>query len=372
MSLKRYRMIALCLFGITVNAALFGPALQLTFQGINDFMNIYSGTHLAFTGGMYDVPSNLHVMRESAGWENVNRLFNRPPFYALFMQPLGWLPFLTASHVWELLIPVTIAAFCYLWPGDRKTATWACCWSFPLFYVFANGQDVAILLVLIALTIRKMRNGEDMAAGLLFSLCSIKFHLLLLVPLLILGQRRWRFLGGLGIGGALLTILSFVPGGWNWPVKYLRLLLNPIGNPWPDRMPSVHGIASNLPYAGLFEAVGTIAVATLAWRAVRQGGFEYGLAAVLAGGILVAPHVYLSDCALALPAILLTMPLAAAAWQRHFHFFLLSPLCYIWSLTGPAWITAVALILYLVVLAGGWVAVRSRVQSENSACVATS
>src|SRR5262249_15223867 len=150
--------------------------------GINDFMNIYSGTHLAFTDGMYDVPSNLHVMREYAGWENPNRLFNRPPFYALLMWPLGRLPFLTASHVWELFIPATIALFCFLWPGNRRTAAIACCWSFPLYYVFANGQDVAILLVLIALSLRAMRNGKDTTAGLVFSLCSIKFHLLLLLP----------------------------------------------------------------------------------------------------------------------------------------------------------------------------------------------
>jgi hypothetical protein len=263
------------------------------------------------------------------------------------------LEFLTASHVWQLLVLATIALFCRVWPGDRKMTALVCCWSLPLFHVFANGQDVAILMVLIAFAIRAMRKGQDTAAGLLFSLCSIKFHLLLLLPLLIVGQRRWHFLKGLAMGGAVLTVLSFPPGGWDWPVRYLRLLLNPIGNPWPTHMPSIHGISSSLPYSSVFEMLGTIAVVLLTWRAVRKGDFEYGLAAVLVGGILVAPHVFLSDCAMAVPALLITMPLADEPWRRKFHYFLLVPVCYLCALLGPAWVTGAALILYLVSIAIG-------------------
>ena len=358
---RRSHVIALCLCGLAVSAFLFGPSLQVTLQGLNDFMNFYSGTHLTFTDKMYDVPANLHVMRESAGWENVNRLFNRPPFYALLLWPLGRLPFLPASHLWEILVVATVAAFCLLWPGDRKGTTMVCCWSFPLFHVFANGQDVAVLLVLVALAVRAVRKGQDARAGILLSICSIKFHLFLLLPILILGQRRWRLLGGLAQGGAVLAMLSFAAGGWDWPVKYFRLLLNPIGNPWPKLMPSIHGISSSLPHSGIWEAFGTLAVVLLVCHSVRKGGFEYGLAAVLVGGILLAPHVYLSDCALTVPALLLTLPLASRAWQHGFHLFLLSPVCYIWALTGPAWVTGVGLILYLVLIAVGYAGVRSRI-----------
>jgi hypothetical protein len=368
---SRARIIGLCLLGLAISAFLFGPALEITLLGRNDFMNFYSGAHLAFTDSMYDVPSNLHVMREAAGWDNVNRLFNRPPFYALLLWPLGRLPFLAASHVWEILIIATIAAFCFLWPGDRKVTTLVCCWSFPLFHVFANGQDVAILLVLIALAVRAMRKGQDTLAGILLSVCSIKFHLFLLLPILILGQRRWRLLGGVMGGGVVLAMVSFLSGGWDWPVKYIRLLLNPIGNPWPDRMPSIHGISSSLPQSGIWEVLGTIAVVLLVWQAVRRGNFEYGLAAVLVGGILLAPHVFLSDCAMTVPALLITMPLATVAWQRRFHLFLVSPIGFIWALLGPAWITGVVLILYLVSIAAGRVFVRSPLKSIDTACPVT-
>jgi hypothetical protein len=336
---------------LALNAFLFGPALQVTFNGRNDFMNFYSGTHLAFTGGMYDVPSNLRVMHVSAGWENVNRLFNRPPFYALLLWPIGRLPFPAASHVWEILIVLTVIAFCFAWPGDRKKVALACCWSYPLFFVFANGQDVAFLMVLVGLGIRDMRNGRDMRAGLLFALCSIKFHLLLLLPLLIVRQRCWRLLRGLAWGGAALAALSCISGGWDWPAKYLRLLRNPVGYPWPAAMPSVPGISASLPHSGVWVVAGTIVVLTLVWHACRHRTFEYGLAATLVGSILVAPHVYLSDCAMVLPALLTTMTLASTSWRRYFHYFLFSPVCYIGALLGPAWITGVALIAYLVWMA---------------------
>src|SRR5690349_10096268 len=83
------RFVACCLLGLGISAFLFGPSLQVTYQGRNDFMNFYSGSHLAFTDGMYDVPANLRVMHDTAGWENTNRLFNRPPFYALLLWPIG-------------------------------------------------------------------------------------------------------------------------------------------------------------------------------------------------------------------------------------------------------------------------------------------
>jgi hypothetical protein len=347
----RMPMIVLCLLGIGFNAFLYGPSLRLTAFGINDFMSMYAGGRLAFTGGLYDLNQNLLLQRETAGWQNVDRLFVRPPFDALLMWPLARLPFLLASHVWEILIVAAIALFCCLWPGDRKTAALACCWSYPLFDVFANGQDVAILLVLIALAMREMKRGRDTKAGLLFSLCSIKFHLLFLLPILILRQRLWRFLAGLALGGAILLAVSFALAGWNWPMEWATLVRNPVSNPWPDAMPSVHGLTADLAHGGLWQAAGTLAVALLAWLACRKGGFEQGLAAVLVAGILVAPHAYLSDCALALPALLITLPLATAAWQRYFHLFLLSPMCSIWTVIHHTWITAAALITYLALMA---------------------
>jgi hypothetical protein len=336
------RVVIFCVLGIAFHALVFGPSLKMTAAGNNDFMSVYSGTRLAFTGGMYDLGENLRVQRDSAGWENVNHLFMRPPFVALVLWPLGLLPYVTASHAWGILTVGMVAMFCWLWPGDRKMAALACCWSLPLFHVLANGQDVAILLVVIALAMREVRRGRETVAGLIFSLCAIKFHLFLLLPVLIIGQKRWRFLGGLASGGTALFLLSFAAGGRHWLTKYAAFLANPIGNPWPHAMPNLHGLIST----EIWQAAGITLVALLAWVAVR-GGFEYGLAVVLTGGILLAPHAYLSDCALAIPALLITLPMAGAAWQRGLHWLLLSPVLPLCVLTGPAWAMALGLMGYV-------------------------
>jgi hypothetical protein len=155
-----------------------------------------------------------------------------------------------------------------------------------------------------------------------------------------------------------LAAVSFAAGGWNWPAKYLRLVSNPISNPKASEMPSIHGLTAGLAHSGFWEAAGIVAVVALAWRAVRRGGFEYGFAAALVGGILVAPHVYLSDCAMMLPALLITLPLAGAEWQRYFHMLLFSPVSTIGVLLGPAWVTAVLLLLYMATVAFGPIAER--------------
>jgi hypothetical protein len=344
------RTTVLCLLGVAFNALIFGPSLELTSRGFNDFMSVYSGARLAFSGQMYEVGPNLAIQREAAGWENINHLFMRPPFDALLLWPLGRLPYVPAAWMWEGLIVVCTAAFCMLWPGDRRSAALACCWSFPLFHVFANGQDIALILLLVALAAREMRRGREGVAGAIFAACSIKFHLLLLLPVLIVSQRRWRFLGGLASGGAILFALSFLPGGLNWPVKYAALLRNPIGNPWPESMPNIHGLTFALPASDVWERIGYLAVLGLTWVACRGRSFEYGLAAVLVGGVLVAPHAYLSDCAMLIPALLITLPLAGQGAARTFHLFVMSPVCTIWAMLHPTWVTTMSLVAYLAFL----------------------
>jgi hypothetical protein len=344
---SRSRTVALCLLGIAFNTAFFGPALRMTATGYSDFMSIYSGARLAFTGGMYNLDRNLQVQQQTAGWENIHRLFLRPPFDALLVWPLGQLPFRQAAIVWEIMIVLTVSLFCYLWPCNRKIAALACCWSMPLFDVFAEGQDIAILMLLVVLAMREMKRGRDITAALLFSLCSIKVHLFLLLPILILRQKLWRFAVGILLGGSVLFAVSFSSGGRNWPKNYFALLSDPISNPWPDVMPSIHGLTAGLPYSMLWQALGIAVVVLLAWIACKRGGFEYGLAAILVGGILVAPHAYPQDCALVLPALLITLALTTADWHRYLHIFLFSPFFEICTFFNQTWIAATALIAYL-------------------------
>ncbi len=64
------------------------------------------------------------------------------------------------------------------------------CLSLPALAGLLQGQDVAFLLLLAALAIRLEGGGQDFAAGLVLSLCSIKFHPFLLLPVLLLAQGK--------------------------------------------------------------------------------------------------------------------------------------------------------------------------------------
>jgi len=97
---------------------------------------------------------------------------------------------------------------------------------------------------------------------------------------------------------------------------------------------------------------GERAAAGLVWVAARRGSFDCALAATLISGILVAPHAYLQDCSLALPALLITFRLSAARSLRYFHVFLFSPFCAVWAMLDAGWIVASALLAYLGVVAG--------------------
>jgi hypothetical protein len=118
-------------------------------------------------------------------------------------------------------------------------------------------------------------------------------------------------------------------------------------------MPNVHGLVAGLPHSSVWEIAGMLAVAFLTWIACRKGGFEYGLAAVLAGGVLVAPHAYIQDAAMAIPAVLITFPLAATAPRRYVHLFLASPFFGVWAIIDATWVTAFAIIAYLASLSTG-------------------
>jgi len=162
------------------------------------------------------------------------------------------------------------------------------------------------------------------------SLCLLKFHLFLLIPIWICTRRQWRFGRGLLVGCGVLGVLSFVAGGWAWPLHYWALLREPANNPYLELMPNLHSFLAGRPLAEIVSA-GLLACAV--WLAARRNG-ELGLAAALAGGILAAPHAYMADGAVLLPALLLVMKSATRVWTRVISCYLLTPVPWVLLMIG--------------------------------------
>jgi hypothetical protein len=151
-----------------------------------------------------------------------------------------------------------------------------------------------------------IRRDLDFAAGLLLALCSIKFHLFLLLPVVLILHRRWRVIHGALAGGALLVSLSIVADSWQWPQHFLAVVSNPELHPHPERMPTLYGLLYML---GIHSRAAEIAlsagVAVWVGLLARRWGFEMSVGLALAGGLLVCHHAYVADTVLVLPALAL-------------------------------------------------------------------
>ena len=178
-----------------------------------DFSAFYAGGKLAGMPQTYSPDAVFAVEDRAMGCHMQNLIFIKPPFYAVLMWPLAQLPFMTAIVIWRILGLAALGAFLWLWPGDRLVHAAGCVWFLPVATSFNVGQDVAFVLAAATGAYLLLRTGRPFLAGVLFGLCAIKFHLFLLLPLLIFHRRLWRTaLGGLSVLAVFLAI-SFAAYG---------------------------------------------------------------------------------------------------------------------------------------------------------------
>jgi hypothetical protein len=301
--------------------------------GSNDFVAFYSGGRLAGTFHLYNGERIRQVQAERVGVTGEAWLFIRPPYYAALFWPLARLPYRAAYAVWQVVCLGAVVAFVMLWRRTPPGATaLSVCLSLPLGLSLMNGQDLPLLLLWIALALRAHQKGQPALAGMLLALCAAKPHLLVLLPLLIAAQRLWRLAWGLAAGGALLAGLSFILAGPGWPREMAAVLADPAVHPHLAMMPNLRGVSAAAQWAL------APAVAAAVWWVARRRSFYYGLAATLAGSLLVSFHAYLPDCTLLLPAALIVATEAARWPARWMAIALLTPLPYFLApalLAGP-------------------------------------
>jgi len=297
--------------------------------GHNDFIQLYTGARLAFTGGLYDRARVTQVQQESVGVTGEAWRYTRLPYYAGLLWPLGLLPYRAAYGVWQVLSVGALAGFAALWRPPRLGLTVLfTLLSLPAFAGLMNGQDLSFVLLWLALAARLHHSGRPFWAGVALALCASKFHLFVLLPVLLVGQRAWRLAAGLACGGAALVVLSFAVGGVDWPVDYWRVLTDPAIHPDAGNMPNLHGLVSFWPAVRWLEWPAAALTIGAVYRVARRGNFDTALAATLAGGLLVSYHSYLPDCSLLLPAALVVLSASASAWLRVLAMFLLTPVAY--------------------------------------------
>ncbi len=342
-SSRNLRCCVLCFAGLAVNVVLYLPFLHYTPD--TDFLGLYPGGRLCGTGHLYDTLHVLAVQREAIGHDNSQRLFIRPPFYAAMLWPLARLSYRHAFEAFQMLMLAAVAAFVWFFPfADRRSAAIACCWSMPLFGSFVFGQDLALLLGLTAVGLMVLKANRPIQAGAIFSLCAIKPHLFLLLPILVLERRMWRFGAGLLAGGSVLIALSFLAAGPKWLPAFWGAATLPETNRGLAAMPNLNGLVNGrLPW----EIAGALIVCALVWHVIRRSNLEWSFAAIFAGGVLISHHTYIADCAILLPALLAVREQADGEWQRLLALFLMTPIVFICVyLAGVGLLGRLALVLF--------------------------
>jgi hypothetical protein len=316
--MRHWQAIACGAAGIAVVATLFCPPVwQRAIRGENDFQVFYVSGQLVMRRQIYDTAAFQAAERATLGHTDAELLDSRPPFLALVFWPLAQLPYRVAWPLWAAIVGTAVLGFIWLWP-DRRAAALACCWSGALCSALVNGQDLLLILLWLAIALR-IRERRPFLTGLLLALCAAKFHLFIFLPLLLWRHQLWR---GFVAGAAGLLAISFALAGWDWPWQYAATLaqVEAVTHAKAAIMPNLHGLFETWPHAGAWEILATLCVSAGVFAVVRRADFPTGIAAVLAGGLLVSRHAYLQDCALLLPALLIALPaargvgLVALAW----------------------------------------------------------
>ena len=351
-------MAALCLTGLAVNCVIMGPgAFQSALEGRNDFRQFYIGGKLAGSGGSYDQSRILEAQREAFGYSNLHLTPVRLPFYYLLLSPLARLPYRLALVLWTASTMLAAVFFVSLYPGvRRKQFAIACCWSLPLVFSIAIGQDVSFILLILAVTLRVLYAGNPLLAGLILSLCAIKFNLFLLLPLLFLGKREWRLAAGFSIGTILLLAVSFAAGP-GWLQSYIALILDPAVDPNSPLMPNLHSLVAHVPGREFVEFFLSLTVIAIVWGIVRRARFDVALAATLLGSILLTRHAYLQDCAILAGSLVTLFEQFGSPLVRNGALVLLLPFAYMFILIREG--AVVAALYLLLLIAVGFAEIRA-------------
>jgi len=317
-------------------------------KGQNDFAAFYAGGHLAGTPDLYSRPANMAIVRKATGVTMPAVVFIRAPFYAVLLKPLSALPYRLAYAVFSLIGLASAVWFVVRFSGECPSLPFFAAMSIPVVDALCDGQDTPLLLLFLGAAMLLARRKRDFLAGLLLSLCAIKFHLFALLPVALLLHRRWRMLAGGAIGIALLTALGAIMNGPGSLLDWIGVLRDPSIGFAAGVMPNIHGLVAAVHADQRLEiALAAAALGAFLWTVSRVESFDVLLAVSIVCGLLVNFHSGLSDDVLLLVVFVAVTGNCASLPMRSLIALLLTPIPWFMVLAGPPYNAVVPAALLL-------------------------
>jgi hypothetical protein len=291
-----------------------------------DFLGFYSaGALVTSAPALLNDPGVQERFQQQLFAQNAGQvaLWVSPPYFAWLFAPLARLPYFTAFAVF-----LTVSAGCLFAALHALRAelaltlstpalVWLGLQYYPTLHWLLNGQLTALWLSVFVAVFILLRREREVAAGLLLGTLACKPTLALGLIIVLLSARRLRVLLAAGLGAlcwlalGLLTLPDAMRGyvrgsaalvafvrshgyntaGLHGSFEFGTLLLDDVS----QRLASALGIAITLGLAGL--------VARLWWRTPWQPGtraWDIRMAASLALGIILGPHLFVYDLMLLL------------------------------------------------------------------------
>jgi hypothetical protein len=288
-----------CLAGLLI---LWPHDATLFPSGMSDYTPLAAGARLVGSSGLYSPAANLTMQRKLTGEEDAARLLTtRLPWVAVVWRPLNLLSYTSGAHLFTVLMLVCLLGF--VWtrqPSERALAAMSVCWSVPAVSAITIGQDVPLLLLLVSAG-QRVICSYPFLAGALFALGSMKWHLIVCVPVVLMVRREWSALRGFLATGVLLLAVCFAVQGLSWPADYLRVVSRPEINRYATIMPNLTGILWKVPNRLYYEIPASVmVVALLIWSVRKRSSYE-AIALALTASLLVSRHAYPQDALLILP-----------------------------------------------------------------------
>ena len=348
-------VVTLCVFWVGLGSLMVDNSRE------HDFLSFYVGSSLALEGRfavLYDRDAQFGRQKEIAPTKDQLVPYVRPPFYLAVLAPLSLFSLKTSFWLW-IVGQSLLLIVCWLWAGRRfgPDALIFGALYLPTALGIASGQDCVLMLAIGVGFYHLADQQKDFPAGAVLALGLLKFHLLLLLPLAMILNKRWRMLAGYAVTGGLLALSSIALIGFGGVKQYVNLLqakdLNAL-LPSPELMINLNGLMANVRLeSALVLALLVVLVIGVVILGVRGAPLWRWLSIAVVSSLLITHHVYGYDAGIVLLPVWLAMFLSKSLFSRIAALILAAPLVFFAGLAGTPWsiLPSLSLLAFLFALA---------------------